>query len=230
VQVAERLDWVAWAGGYEPRPADAPLLRAAMADGDADAYTRLCIAKFLLDLGDAGARAFVARSVRGPDPRVRFNAVECLRRHVGRDPGRRWGVALMLELLDRDDLFGDFADGGRGVGVPLLGAGDPAFPEGDRYDDRAGGRAFVYLCADVAVMRVDAAVPPLARFVRRHPDVPEPVYCLQAFAGDRRAIAAVAETLHDAAGRVREPQEVTLRVLTGRAGEPPPPPARPGGG
>jgi len=173
VQVYYRLEGMRYAGVvYTPKPTDAPVLLKAMRDPRTDRYARICIARFLLDLENEAARKYIRAAVDGTDKRMLHNAAAALLHRVGRDPRKKWGVTLMIDLIKDDRLI-----------VPP----GPVTP--NAYSD-----AFDGICRRLGEMKYTPALRVLIHALARHPEIAGAAEALEAL-GDETAVPVLLDTL-----------------------------------
>jgi HEAT repeat protein len=153
---------------YVARPAHIPRLTAAMRDPLRDMPARLCVARFLLDLGSAEARDFVEHVIiAGPD-RDRANALSALLAHVGLDASREWGVALLVRQLRNEDFLRGPADPPAGRRIISPFPDDPDFGDSSAEpDDDHSANGLAEVCRALGRLRCRAAVPGLVALLDR---------------------------------------------------------------
>ncbi len=187
VQVYYRIVELGYCGaGYRFQPPDADKWRALLQDDTASIYGRMCAARFLLELDDPSARAFLEKQLASEDLRRTNNAAWALMLYVGVDPSKEWGIHKMIELISNDRLVGK-------MDASLQIRGDwHDYPEGD-YGDY-GPAPFSNLCEHLGWVKSRDAVTALMNALERHPKDGAVAYAL-AQIGDPRATPALTQAL-----------------------------------
>ena len=163
---------------YEPTDGDRPLLLAAMRDKSSTISFRLCVARWLLKLGDPEARAFVATTLDGNDRWYARGAVVVLLDSAADKSTGDWSIDQMLRVIqDVTPLPPSEATSGNTwtrAGSLLDGIGD--------------------ICDKLAQLHVRRAVPVLIHVIRTQGPWPGACYALGEL-GDPAAIPVLVENL-----------------------------------
>lgn len=193
LQVYCRLKCLLYQGNYKCELEHFDAWLKCMQDKKQSMYGRLCAAYFLLDKYEE-ARAFVLSQLKSKNLRYRYNAAKVVEFHVGRNPDKKWGMDILIQLLSDGSIDGS--------GVRSSPPGD--YPQGDRDDIME--TPIDSICWDMGFMKEKKAVPALISVLERRPSMEGAAFALGEI-GDKRAIPILMKVLKDRSGH--ESREVT---------------------
>ncbi len=120
-------------------------------------YARICAAHYLADTSEE-ARKFLGSQIESQNLRYRYNAAEAVRRFIGGDPEKKWGIDLLLKHISTGALDGS----------GVRSSPDGSFPDGDRLDITY--TPLNEFCWNLGTMKCSRAVPVLIGVLERKPE------------------------------------------------------------